>query len=81
MADKKYGNLKAPKKMEEEDFESEMLMDEDMDFDDEELGADSEAPENDLSEILSGYSKEEIQQYLDSMDEDFVKPTMITGGP
>lgn len=75
-----YGKLKAPEKNKEEDFESEMLMDEEMDFDMEE----SEAPENELAEVLASYSKEEIQAYLDSMDseeddDEFSEPEMVFG--
>lgn len=87
MADKKYGKLSAPKKDEtmEEDFEAEMLEG----LEDEEM-SDSEGmeePASDIATALAGFSKEEIEEYLATMDEEdmdmeeeeFSEPQMIMG--
>ena len=57
-----YSDLKAPKKEEmNEDFEKELL---------EEEGSEHMPSSTDIAEALAPYSKEEIQKYLEEMDED-----------
>lgn len=74
---KKFSDLSAPKKMQDEEMEKDLMAElgledvEDMEAeaDMEDMAMDEEAkPE--LADILADYSREEIEAYLDAMDEE-----------
>jgi hypothetical protein len=74
-----YSDLKAPKNDDmNEDFEAEI-----MDFEDDEMN--EEMPQSDLQELLKDYSREEIEAYLEQMNDDnteedeFAEPEMVAG--
>jgi hypothetical protein len=66
-----YKNLKAPKNK-EDDYEAEM-MDDEMDS---ESNMDSMDSENDIATALAAFSKEEIEEYLATMDSDMDSESM-----